>query len=179
MAACPAQASPRGGPALIQRLPAAPLPLTVLELQHASFTEEARDRLKMQESLAEAAFRSLVLVNGGAIIALFTLIGSNAEVAKQVPGPSLWFALAAFGAGLAATILSNIAGFVMQIHYATMTERQMWNKELELAGQAPVHDVATCLSAGDRWEKIALGSVVCGLVFFIAGSALCFISFVS
>ena len=71
-------------------------------------------------------------------------------IGSRLAGSSLCLALAAFGAGLAATIFSNVAGFVMQIHYATMTDRQMWNKELELGGRMPTHHTQSCLLAGDR-----------------------------
>ena len=155
------------------------MPKKILELGYESFRDEARERLRMQESLAQTCFRSLVLVNGGAIIALFSLLGSNAEIAHQVPGLQLWLAFAAFAAGLTATIVANLAGFFMQLHYASMTERQMWNKELELAGRVPAYDFEECLIAGDRWENVAILSVGLSLVFFAVGASLCILTFLS
>ena len=173
------ETTPRARPGFVAVLPPAPLPPSVMELQHAFLREEVRDRLKMQESLAQAIFRALMLANGGAIIALFTLIGSKADIAEQVAGPSLWFAFGAFAVGLAATILSNVSAFFMQIHYATMTERQMWNNELELAGRPASYDVESCLAAGDRWEKAAIAAVGVSLAFFVLGATLCLLSFLS
>jgi hypothetical protein len=155
------------------------LPEKILELGYVSFRDEARERLRMQETLAQTCFRSLVLVNGGAIIALFSLIGSNAAIARELSGLQLWLAFAAFAAGLTATIVANLSGFFMQLHYASMTERQMWNKELELAGRAPAYDFEACLIAGDRWEKVAIMSVALSLIFFGVGASLCILTFLS
>ena len=165
------------GKAMMASPPAGPLPHHVLELGYASFRDEARERLKMQETLAQACFRSLVLVNGGAIIALFSLIGSNARIASEVSGGQLWFAFAAFAAGLTAIIVANLAGFFMQVHYASTTERQMWNKELELAGREPLYDVEACLKAGEWWEKAAVWCVILSLACFGLGSSLSILAF--
>lgn len=177
MASRPADSVPSWRSLPLEAPPGGPLPKKVLELEHAGFRQESFERLRMQESLAQACFRSLVLVNGGAIIALFTLIGSNAAIARQAPGPTLWLAFAAFAAGLAATVFGNAAGFAMQVHYATMTERQMWNKELELAGRPPAYDVERSLYSGDWWQKAAVASVALALAFFGIGAALCFLAF--
>ena len=159
--------------------PAGPLPKKVLELGYASFRDEAHERLRIQESLAQACFRSLVLVNGGAIIALFSLIGSNAAIARQVSGLQLWFAFAAFAAGLSATIIANLAGFFMQAHYGSATERRMWNKELELGGREPIYDADSCLAAGDRWQRTGTWSIAISLALFGLGSSLCILTFLS
>jgi hypothetical protein len=150
----------------------------VLELEHSAFREESLERLRIQESLADACFRSLVLVNGGAIIALFTLIGSNAQIAKSAPGPSLGIAFGAFALGLATTVGAIIAGYFMQVKYALVTTYQMWNKECEILGGEQVHNVEVPFKWGVRWGWTAIALVLLALLSFVTGAAFCFLAFV-
>jgi hypothetical protein len=150
----------------------------MLELEHGAFREEALERLRIQENLAQACFRALVLVNGGAIIALFTLIGSNAELARSAPGPSLWIAFAAFAFGLATTVGAIIAGYFMQFNYAVATTYQMWNKGFEIVSAEPPYNIQQPFNLGKRWEWAAIALVGLSLVSFVVGSAFCFFAFV-
>jgi hypothetical protein len=149
----------------------------VLELEHSSFKEEALERLRIQASLAQSCFRMLVIANGGAIVAIFTLIGSNARIAASALTASLWIAFGCFAAGLAFTIGAIVSGYFMQYHYTNVTAYQMWNKEREMLGQPPAHEVDPTMKAGGRWEIVAVVCTVLGLVGFIVGSAFCFLAF--
>lgn len=149
-----------------------------LELEHAAAKEEALERFRSQQGLAEAAFRTLVFANGGAIVALFTLIGSNASIARTADSPVLWGAFASFAAGLAVTVAALICGYFMQVNYANATVSQMWNKSLEIAGQRAQNDPDREIARGSKWELAAIILTVAGLAAFIGGSALCFFAFV-
>ncbi len=155
----------------------APEKLKSLELELESLRMETLERLRIQESLAQSCFRALVLVNGGAIIALFTLIGSNAGMGQAATGVSLWVAFGAFAIGLTTTIGAIISGYFMQVQYTFVTTMQMWNKQCEIAGEDQQNDFQKHLKRGAAWEYTAIALVVLSLVSFVVGSSFCFLAF--
>jgi hypothetical protein len=73
--------------------------------------DESSDRLKYQMELAHGVLRNLLLVNGGAIVALFTFIGDT-DRAYEPRG--IWWAFTCFAAALVATLVASILGYFPQ-----------------------------------------------------------------
>lgn len=146
-------------------------------MQHTAFRDEVLERLRIQAAIAQLAFRMLVLANGGAIVALFTLMGSGSPIANRAPNVMLWLGFGLFASGLVFTIGALVCGFFMQLNFTNATLSQMWNKEHELLGVSPQNDVNTEMRRGSRWEVAAVALTVLGLVGFVGGAAFCFAAF--
>ena len=72
--------------------------------------ELARGRRSMIADLSQLGLRSLVLLNGGAVVSLFTLLGHFDQL--EIAGTQLWIAFASFAAGLVASLGTILAGFL-------------------------------------------------------------------
>src|SRR3954471_9041 len=72
------------------------------------------ERLKFQADFAKVAWQSLSLVNGGAIVALFTFIGNAKPTLDQ---HLIWIGFECFAFGLAINIASVLCGFMSQAYF--------------------------------------------------------------
>jgi hypothetical protein len=142
----------------------------VAALDYELAKADVLERLKFQATFAEIAWRSLTLVNGGAIVALFTFIG-NARPA--IDHSLIWVGFGCFAAGLVSNILSIMAGFFAQAFYMKSTTSAAWNKQLEMHGYEPQYAEVQVgeQRAGDRWEWTAIITAVASLLAFVAGAA--------
>lgn len=105
---------------------------------------ESDDRLKYAQDFAHAALRGLMIVNGGAIVALFTFIG---ETAAEFDRTLIWRAFFAFAMGLAFTLAATIAGyFSMGNAYQDRSRGANW------------------------WENLGIGLVILAMAAFLLGS---------
>lgn len=110
----------------------------IAKLDYENLKQEAVDRLKFQVEYSQGIMRALTLVNGGAIVALFTFIGSlGADGAVTYQPVWIWWAFAAFAAGLTLSILSGFGAFFSQYWFAMATTNEMWMKQVEMLGGIP------------------------------------------
>jgi hypothetical protein len=100
--------------------------------------EISRIRLKIASDLAVAGLRGLTLINGGAIVALFTVLGqhSSTDLLGQLDRGLMFRSFSAFAAGLVFCLVAYLAGYWSQqvisvyeqemVHhiYAVMTDRR-------------------------------------------------------
>jgi hypothetical protein len=128
------------------------------------------ERLKFQADFAKVAWQSLSLVNGGAIVALFTFIGNAKPTLNQ---HLIWIGFGCFAFGLAVNILSILLGFMSQGSYMRATALTGWNKQAEMHGYRPKYEDALQkeMKAGDKWHLAAIIACVSSLIAFVAGSA--------
>ena len=128
------------------------------------------ERLKFQASFAETGWRSLTLVNGGAIVALFTFIGN---AGPSVDESLIWTGFFFFVVGLGSNIVSILGGFLAQAFYMKATTSIAWNKQAEMHGyQPPFAKVQQDEErTGDRWEILAIAAAVLSLIAFVAGAS--------
>jgi hypothetical protein len=150
--------------------PAAPTaPQKMAELQYELDVHDARERLRQQLELALVALRSLILVNGGAIVALFTFVG-NSEASFDAR--AIWFAFTWFIVGLVLALLSLILGFVAQANYTSLS----WSTAYEHQGvmlSIPIDfekEKARENKFGNVAELSALAAAFLSLVFFAIGA---------
>src|SRR5690242_19738278 len=127
------------------------------------------ERLKFQASFAEIAWRSLTLVNGGAIVALLTFVG-NAK--PDVNANWLWDAFVAFCFGLAFCIASILTGFLAQAYFMKSTISNAWNFQAQMHGHQPRYTTEALgeLCIGNIFEGIAVAAAVLSLVAFVIGA---------
>jgi hypothetical protein len=127
------------------------------------------ERLKFQASFAQSAWQALTLVNGGAIVALFTFIGSAKPHLDQT---RIWAGFVCFAVGLSFNILSILTGFLAQAWFMKATTSSAWNKQAEMHGYQPRYtaEVQRELGWGNIWEGLAICAAVVSLISFIVGS---------
>lgn len=82
-------------------------------------------RMDSIDNLALTGLRSLIIINGGAIIALFTLLaqGAQSPFVQAVSVSMVVWASAAFAGGLCFAILATLLGYyAQQLHHALEQE---------------------------------------------------------
>lgn len=141
----------------------------IAALDQTFFQSSAMIRLESISNFAQSLWKSLMIVNGGAIVALFTLIG-NSDLA--VDKFWLWWAFLTFAIGLGATLLSNFGAYVTQSAYWQHDMSGAWNAQEQMHGRPPkwVKEVAHSSSLGTMFEWGALGSAILALAAFLVGS---------
>lgn len=75
------------------------------------YTEDAADRLRFQHEFSVAGFKTLILINGGAVIALLTFAGNATD---KIAATSLRWAFAGYIAGLTAVVLAYLFAYFGQ-----------------------------------------------------------------
>lgn len=92
---------------------------------------DAMERVKAQLALADAAIKSLILANGGAMVALFTFIGSMTAKpgAMSFGAGNIWYAFASFVGGLVMALLCYICAFVSQDRFYNQSMREVWRHQ--------------------------------------------------
>jgi hypothetical protein len=144
---------------------------------YENLKQESVDRLKYQIEYSQGLIRALTLANGGAIVALFTFIGNlDADGAMAYKSIWIWWAFAAFSAGLTSIILSSFGAFFSQYWYMMSTINEMWMKQVQMLGGVPNPEFqANCFKDHKRgtWA-LGLGIVAAcvSLASFVAGSGL-------
>jgi len=134
---------------------------------HTYFREDAFRRLDAISQYALAIWKGLMIVNGGAIIALFTLISAGSV---KLNGAPLWWAFASFGLGVALTLFSNLAAYICQSSYMRQGAQTAWNALEHMHDRPGRWEPDKEYRMGAIWEYIALGAAGLALVCFVAGS---------
>ena len=145
----------------------------IAALDHQFYASEAAERLKHQVALVERGLQSLMLVNGGALVALFALIGSSARLA--IHPRYLWAAFAFFALGLVFTMLAHLGAFLSQGFYAQATMVQLWDAQREMHGLAPTRDPAGPHRKGRHAELGGIVAALLALRGFVIGCGLAFV----
>lgn len=124
------------------------------------------ERIRVQALLAEKLLAALMLVNGGAIIGLFTFIGS-AGAQLSLNTVLIWWGFAAFIVGLLAALSAFVCAFLSQHHYTHACHH-------EIDGRADL-ERAEIIAGGKVYAAgivAALGSVIafgCGAFLSLSG----------
>jgi hypothetical protein len=90
------------------------VPDSGIERVAENLLRDANDRLRYQQEFSVAGFKTLILINGGAIIALLTYAGhmSGNRSASEFSG-----ALIAYTAGLLTSVLAYLAAYFSQAQF--------------------------------------------------------------
>jgi len=97
----------------------------------------AREKAGFSVQFAVLALRSLTVINGGAIIALFTLIGAtgSAGAAKFLTHSALlWPAFGSFALGLFLALLASFFAYLAQFHQADAEYSSPYNSYIDITG---------------------------------------------
>lgn len=146
--------------------------LEIARLEYETLRADAEKRIGYQVDLAQSALKTLTLANGGAIVALFTLLG-NLDKAKLAIDPNLiWWAFAAFVIGLIATFISYFGAFFSQGFYMVSSAQEAWEKQSHMLGLPAEFDHQSPYKKGNVAEKTGIAAAMLGLLGFIAGSGI-------
>jgi hypothetical protein len=135
------------------------------------YKEDAAQRLQFQHDFAQTSLQSSVLVNGGAIVALFTFLGHDKAV---ISADALAWSFGWFVAALACGLLAHLGAFLSQAFYMQVAEydavaaRNAMGKLTNIAG----HDEgeARARRRGHIAFGVALGASALSLVGFVLGA---------
>lgn len=131
---------------------------------------ESVDGIRYQVDFAQSLLQKLLLVNGGAIIALLTFIG-NAK--KSIDFNCLWYGFAGFSFGIVCALIAYFGAFFSQLQFMSVTVDQMSNAQHRMYGrEEPVtnHELERVSRNGNLalWLGVVLASL--SLAGFIAGA---------
>jgi hypothetical protein len=143
----------------------------IAKLDYAAYRAESSERLKYQIDLAQNCIRSLTLINGGAIVAIFTLIGNMSDRSSFLIDPArIWWAFGSFSAGLAFSIAAWFGAFFSQYHFGLCAEVQSWHEAEKMHGSSHNSDFMTHYRSGSRSFAVGVTLAVLSLIAFISGS---------
>jgi hypothetical protein len=137
------------------------------------YLEDATDRLRFQQEFSIEGFKTLILINGGAVIALLTYVGNAKD--RGLLGSFEW-AFGGYVLGVVAAVLAYLAGYAGQ----ALIMRHSSFAALAVMG---VHDLDEEAQTGretraNRYIAGGIGLCVLSLIGFVGGSiaALCGLS---
>lgn len=139
----------------------------------ASEGAEAAARLGYSIAFAQTGLQALTLINGGALVALFTFVGSAAAVKFDLT--ALCWAFAFFASGLVCNILAYLGAYVAQDCYHVVAQYLAWNAESHAladiggADRGALHDPLPLHRRGFVAQMAAMLSAVISLGAFIGG----------
>lgn len=141
----------------------------IAKLDYEFHREDALTRLRFQAEFSQMVFRGLTLINGGAIVALFTFIGSSKEVFQH---HRIWIAFACYALGLTLTMISTMTAFFAQAYYMRHSISCAWNHQAIMHGGEPQYvGIGKAEErTGTKWENGAIAAATGGLFAFIIGS---------
>ena len=133
------------------------------ERQHA----ESLARLQHTIDYSRSGLHASLLANGGALIALFSLIAPQRDLAAKLWGSGLAFAI-----GMSLTLAAWIAATLAQDRFQILATKNVWNEEARAAEREVAYDVARDYRLGMRLVVAAYTSVTIAVLGFIVGCLL-------
>jgi len=128
--------------------------------------DDSTDRVRFQQEYTVQGFKTLTLINGGAIIALLTYAGS-----KTATGVTLNFepAFIGYAVGLALSVLAYLFAYYSQGELSNGDMQEAY-RLLGLQDEAGAKEQAKFEKGGERWGISAVVLAVLSLASFVAGS---------
>ncbi|MGK2287295.1 hypothetical protein [Pedomonas sp. V897] len=144
--------------------------LAAARLNYEALSADASKRIDYQVGYAEQGLKGLMLVNGGAIVALFTFIGNEAPVALDTV--KVWWAFRCFSAGIVFTLSAYFAAFFSQGQYYLSSQYEAWNwGQKMLTGVDGNYKHKRPFRIGKWCEVLGAVAALAALVAFIAGAS--------
>lgn len=138
---------------------------------YEGYKRDEEQRVQFQHDFAQSALKAGVIVNGGAIVALFTFLGHDKAV---ISGEWLWWAFFAFAVGLACSLFAYVGAFMSQsdlmnlsAHQASASRNAMGLLP-ENPEQAKTEDKYR--KRGERFVWLSVALAVVSLIGFVGGA---------
>ncbi len=140
----------------------------VFKAEYELQQQEIAERLKYQQELAVGGLKTLTLINGGAMISLFTFIaGANAIFDHR----AIWWSFVWFATGLIGTTVAYLAGYFAQAQFMNVAHYDAGNAQRKMVGQPADLDTTSFYKVGNVWLMLATFGAVASLIAFVAGAA--------
>jgi len=158
--------------------PASPAALRIFEMDYAAHAADAAERVKIQASIADRALQSLMLANGGAMVALFTFAGNLAKTATpsvHFDGGHLKLAFGFFVAGLALALFAHMFAFASQDRFHHVSAHEAKRAQDSILAGAAVVDQAEAKKAfrqGSSAYLFGLATFAASALAFVGGSGI-------
>ena len=133
--------------------------------------EEILERIRIQAAIGGSAMRTVVLVNGGAVIALLTFIGNT----RTSGGLTLSLGLGCFLFGLALGLVAHAAAFMSQERFYRQTVAELQRiQQSQVDRQIHTNSNAELdlNASGSSWLNAAILLALGSVGLFIIGSVL-------
>lgn len=138
--------------------------------EYAFRCEDVAVRVKYQHEFSIAALKSLMLANGGAIIALLTFIGNGKSHLE--PGALRW-AMLFYGAGLVLGLFTYFGAYMSQGEFVSAASYQMVTAQERMRGNMPDEswraEADRRMKVGTRYIALAVGLAILSLILFGVG----------
>lgn len=138
-------------------------------LDHEALQKDAELRLGYQVEFSHNALKALTLANGGAIVALFTLLGNVDNARLAVDAGLIWWAFAAFTSGLVCTFVASFGAFFSQSFYMLSSQQEAWEKQAEMLGAESKYDHLAEYQKGEKAEFVGIVAAILSLILFAFG----------
>ena len=132
------------------------------------YYEDARQRIKAVTDLAVLWLKSMTILAGGGVIALFTLLGKVEALTVDPVG--LWLAFAGLIGSLVSVMAALFCGYLGQDCFYEAEFRTAENIYHDITG-AGVRQETPGWSQGQRWHIAAILLAVVSLILFASGCA--------
>lgn len=136
-----------------------------LEFEHQR--AEAQHRLEIQNQLGQGALKSMMLTNGGAIIAVLTFIGNKGGAANL---GAIQLGMALFGIGLFAGLLAYFGAYFSQSEFMNVASYRMVNALHQFAGAEEVSTPPKHEVVGTRFLFFSIALLFMSLLCFAGGA---------
>lgn len=127
-------------------------------------TAEAAERLRFAVDLARSGLHAALIVNGGALVALFTLIGHTGVDMRW-----LWWSFAGFAVALVLVLSGWLCAHLSQNQFYIAAQFEAWNADAVLDGRAPGCDAPAATSSGTRFMVAGTICATLSIMAFVAG----------
>ncbi|WP_300115264.1 hypothetical protein [Sphingobium sp.] len=148
-----------------------------LERDYRLESEEAAERLRFSVGFAQSGLQALTLINGGALVALFTFVGAAGSIRFSIA--MLWWSFACFAAGLTCNILAYLFAHLSQDQFYIAAQGGAWDAQDQLNGVQPDRDHMPHLRWGDRYRMGGVAFALLALIGFVAGAGFALSSVIS
>lgn len=129
---------------------------------------EMLHRLEVQNELGQGALKSMMLVNGGAIIALLTFLGNKqATFDHGAVQCAMWF----YGSGLFFCLLAYFGAYFSQANFMQTAGYRVVNAQSRMANDVGTEVPEKYAADGMKCLYAAIASLFFSLVLFGGGSA--------
>lgn len=135
----------------------------------------AGERSRGVFDFALMGLRSLIIVNGGALIGLFTFLGNFAHSARTASTPQLYLASLSFVLGLVFALVAVLFAYLAQSRFVWAEAVEAEREGLRPLGEdsnEKYSEVVTDHSAGGRRQAVAITFAVSSVIFFLIGAVL-------
>lgn len=136
-------------------------------LDYEAAKEEAIERLRFQNELASSLIKNLLLINGGAIVAILTFVGNTKSDLSRM---DLKGSLVLFAAGCVFCIVASILGFFAGERFHDATISEAWNAQLRMNGESERHSVSVEIKCGRLAYRFAVLFVLTSVLAFVFGA---------